>query len=71
MPKEVEYLFKIDINKSNISELEQIKGIGKIIAERIIKYREENGKFNNLNDLLKVKGMSQKTFDKIKTKIKI
>lgn len=48
---------KIDLNKADSQMLTRsIKGIGKKRAEAIVKYREENGNFKNLDDLAKVKG---------------
>ena len=57
---------KIDLNKATLTELTQLKGIGEKYAERIIAYREKNGKFQKIEDLMKVKGIGQKKFDAIK-----
>jgi competence ComEA-like helix-hairpin-helix protein len=71
LPKEIDNFIKIDVNKADISELQKLEGVGKTLAERIVKYREENGRFNNLDDLLRIKGIGEKTFKRIKGKIKI
>ncbi|MBN2417807.1 MAG: helix-hairpin-helix domain-containing protein [Deltaproteobacteria bacterium] len=57
---------KVDLNKATLQELTQLKGIGEKFAERIIEYREQNGKFQKIEDLMKVKGIGQKKFDAIK-----
>lgn len=57
---------KVDLNKASIQELTQLKGIGEKFAERIIEYREKNGKFEKVEDIMKVKGIGQKKFDTIK-----
>ena len=57
---------KLDINKATVQELVQLKGIGEKFAERIIEYREKNGKFQKIEDLMKVKGIGQKKFEAIK-----
>jgi len=55
----------VDINRASLKELESLSGIGKVIAERIIKYRLEYGSFKNLKDLKKVKGIGSKKADNI------
>lgn len=52
---------KIDLNKADSSALSgSVKGIGQKRAEAIVKYREDHGKFNSLEDLAKVKGLGEK-----------
>jgi len=60
---------KININLASKAELETLPGIGPILAERIIQYREEKGNFSSLSDLLEVKGIGEKKLEKIKDKI--
>ena len=57
---------KLDLNKATLQELVQLKGIGEKFAERIIEYREKNGKFGKIEDIMKVKGIGQKKFEAIK-----
>lgn len=59
----------ININTANQSTLEQLPGIGKVKAQAIIDYRNQNGGFDNINELLNVSGIGQKTFDKLKNLI--
>jgi competence protein ComEA len=56
---------KIDINKATIEQLAMIKGIGEKKALAIIEYREMNGAFANIAELVKVKGIGESTLKKI------
>ena len=59
----------ININFASKEELMKIKGVGEAKAALIINYRETNGSFKNITDLMKIKGIKQKFFDKIKDNI--
>lgn len=61
----------ININKATKSDLVKLPGIGEVLAGNIIKYREENGKFDSIDELLKVKGIGKKKLEKIKQYIYI
>jgi competence protein ComEA len=60
---------KIDLNKATVEELTQLKGIGKTYAERIVEYREANGPFKNIEEIMLIKGIGKKTFDSIQEQI--
>lgn len=62
---------KININKANQTELEQIPGIGSVTALKIIEYRKENGKFKNIEDIKNVNGIGENKFAKMKKYIEI
>ncbi len=57
---------KIDLNRADSWLLEALPGIGEVRARDIISYREQNGPFRNINELLKVPGIGPATFEKIK-----
>lgn len=59
-------LKKININEADEKQLEKLPGIGPTKAKRIIEYREKNGKFKSLDELLNVNGIGPKTLEKIK-----
>ena len=56
----------ININTASLGELDSLSGIGESKAQAIIKYREENGAFNSIEDILNVSGISETIFSKIK-----
>jgi competence protein ComEA len=62
---------KINLNKATAVELSQLKGIGMKYAERIVEYREKNGPFKNVEDLLNVQGIGPKTLEKNKDLIMV
>ena len=61
---------KININTASKKELTTLKGVGDKIADRIIEYREANP-FKKIDDLMNVKGIGQKVFDKNKDLITV
>lgn len=61
----------ININTATVSQLRTIKGIGVSKAKAIIEYRQQQGVFKAPEELMKVKGFSQKQFEKIKAQISI
>ena len=59
----------VNINKASAEELQMVKGVGPMIAERIIHYREEFGPFKNIEELAEVKGIGSAKLDKIKAQV--
>ena len=68
---EIESSGLININLATTETLKQLKGIGDVKAQAIIDYRNENGRFKNINEILNVKGIGEKTFEKIKDHITV
>ena len=62
---------KIDINRAEPWLLQALPGIGEVLAQRIVDYRSENGPFRTIEDLLKVSGIGEATFEKIKDYITV
>lgn len=60
---------KININTATKEQLTTLSGIGDSTAEKIIKYREENGNFNSVEDIKKVSGIGESKYNKISDKI--
>ena len=57
----------VNINKANAQELQNLRGIGPSLADRIVKYREAHGgRFEKAEDLTQVNGIGPSKFQKIK-----
>ena len=61
----------LDINKASADELMALPGIGPAMAQRIVEFREEHGPFRRVEDLLKVKGIGEKSFEKLRPSVKV
>ena len=61
----------VDLNTASVSLLNYVSGIGNTTAKNIIKYREENGSFENRKELLKVSKLGKKTFEQCAGFVKI
>ena len=56
----------VDVNHADAAALESVPGIGKSLAARIIDFREKNGAYQSVDDLLKVQGIGEKSLEKLK-----
>ncbi len=56
----------IDINTADGAALESVPGIGKSLSQRILAFREKNGAFQTVDDLLKVPGIGEKSIQKLR-----
>ena len=61
----------LDINQASAAELETLKGIGPVYAERIVDYRSEQGRFESVDQLADVQGIGEKTVAAIKDEVAI
>jgi competence protein ComEA len=68
-PASVQEETKININTADAARLQELSGVGPSKAESIITYREENGPFTSINQLLEVRGIGEKTIEEWKDKI--
>lgn len=62
---------KVDINTASETELCNVPGIGAVRAAAIVAYRQENGSFSSVEDIMNVSGIKEGTFEKIKDSIKV
>ncbi|MDQ0231570.1 helix-hairpin-helix domain-containing protein [Metabacillus malikii] len=61
----------VNINSATVEELQTLPGIGPSKAAAILAYREEEGPFSNIEDIMKVSGIGEKSFDKLKELITV
>ncbi len=61
----------ININTASREELMTLPGIGDAKADSIISYRNENGRFNSIEDIMKISGIKEGAFEKIKSYITV
>lgn len=59
----------IPINTASEEELQELQGVGPVLAKRIVEYRQANGGFERLDDLKNVTGIGEKTFEKFRNQI--
>jgi len=62
---------RININTADVDELVKLPGIGPTKARSIIDYRNKNGKFSSVDDLLNIKGIGEKTLEKLRNSVTI
>ncbi len=62
---------KVNINTASQADLDKLPRIGPKVAQRIIDYRKEHGPFKRVEDLMKVKGIGEKTFARLKDLVTI
>lgn len=66
-----EGFYRLDINAATVQQLQDLPGIGEIIAQRIVDYREKNGSYHTVDDLLNVEGIGEKKLQAIDRLIKV
>ena len=61
----------VNINAASATDLEALPGIGAKTAARIVEYRQKNGPFKKIEELMNVRGVGEKNFLKLKPQISI
>lgn len=57
---------KVDLNLADVQALVSLPGVGEAMAQRILDWRAEHGRFERVEDLIKVKGIGEKSFEKLR-----
>ena len=60
---------QLDLNTADLGELQTLKGVGPVTAQRILDYRTQIGRFDNVDQLLEVKGIGSKTLAKFRDQV--
>ncbi len=61
----------INLNTATVQQLDSLPGIGAKVAARIIEYRQKNGPFKKIEDLMNVRGIGEKNFLKIRNRLTV
>lgn len=61
----------IDLNLANVKELQELPGVGPVTAQRIVDMRQKSGRFHRVEDLLAIRGISQKKLDAMRPYVTI
>jgi len=61
----------VNLNTATVADLEGLPGIGAKTAARIVEYRQKNGPFKKVEELMNVRGVGEKNFLKLKPQITV
>ncbi len=61
----------LDLNQATERDLEDLPGIGPVLAKRIVQFRQSQGRFTGVEQLRKVKGIGSKTYDRIRNLVTV
>jgi competence protein ComEA len=61
----------VNLNTATAADLEKLPGVGPAMAQRIVEYRQKNGEFKKIEDLMNVKGVGERSFLRLKPLITV
>jgi competence protein ComEA len=61
----------VDLNTATVAELDALPGVGPVIAGRIVAWRQQNGRFNRVDDLAEVQGIGAATLEKLRPMVRV
>lgn len=62
---------KVNLNTATLEQLQTLPGVGPAIAKSIVEYRNKVGKFTKIEDILNVKGIGEKKFQRMKERLTV
>lgn len=65
-PEPARPLLQVDLNKASPEELAKVPGIGPVLAKRIVEFREKEGPYQRVEDVLKVRGIGEKSLERMR-----
>lgn len=61
----------LDLNAATLADLDQLAGVGPVLAQRIISWRQENGGFTSVDQLREVEGIGERTFASLRAQVTV
>ncbi|WP_460968762.1 ComEA family DNA-binding protein, partial [Pedococcus soli] len=62
---------KVDLNRATAAELEELPGVGPVLAQRILDWRTEHGRFASVDELGEVSGIGEKIFAQLQPRVTV
>lgn len=59
----------VDVNTAGVDELQSVPGIGPSLAQKIVEHRRQHGPFRRLEDLLEIKGIGEKSLERLRGRL--
>ena len=66
LPDNAAIAVRVDLNQSSVKELQALPGIGPVLAQRIHRYRRDNGNFTSIEEITEVRGIGAKRFARLR-----
>ncbi len=61
----------MDLNQATLEQLEDLPGVGPVLAQRMLDFRAAHGRFSSVDELREVGGIGDKKFEQISPKVKV
>jgi competence protein ComEA len=61
----------VDLNTASTEQLEELPGVGPVLAQRILDWRTEHGRFSSVDDLQEVNGIGARRFEDLKDRVRV